>query len=127
MLVPILIVAAVVACAIIGPRTTAQTSTTPLARPILVVQSAPGGVQVYVDDELLGTTSPEGRLKISTLKPGKHTLRVSLGGASYGEGQFSLVAGKSTTKVVVLGAQSIAPSSTATVAFAQKAVPVSDI
>jgi len=84
----------------------AQTSATaPPAHPVLVVQSTPGGAQVYVDDELLGTTSPEGRLKISTLKPGKHTLRLLLDGRSYGEGQFTLVNGKTLTKAVTLTEQ----------------------
>jgi hypothetical protein len=50
-------------------RASAQTSTAaPPARQVLVIHSTPGGVQVYVDDELMGTTSHEGRLKISTLK-----------------------------------------------------------
>ena len=94
MRVAIFVIATVLACATVHAQAPAP------AHPILIIQSAPGGVQVYVDDELLGTTSPEGRLKVSTLKPGKHTLRVSLGSNSYGEGQFTLVAGKSLTKTV---------------------------
>ena len=87
----------------------AQTSATaPPAHPVLVVQSTPGGAQVYVDDELLGTTSPEGLLNISTLKPGKHMLRLSLGGNTYEQGQLTLVAGKSLTKKVTLPAQNTA-------------------
>jgi hypothetical protein len=91
----------------------AQTSTAPV-RPVLIIQSTPGGVQVYVDDELLGTTSPEGRLKISTLKPGKHTLRVSLGGNTYGQGEITLVAGKSLTKAVTLPEHNAAGNPAAT-------------
>jgi len=103
MRVPILVVASILACAMIGSRVDAQTPTpAPPAHPVLVVQSTPGGVQVYVDDELLGTTSPAGRLRISMLKPGKHTLRVALDGRSYGEGQITLVAGKSLTRTVTL-------------------------
>jgi hypothetical protein len=106
--IPVLIVALILACPTISPRADAQTSAMAPAHPVLVIQSTPGGVQVYVDDEFLGTTSPEGRLKISTLKPGRHTLRVSLGGISYGEGQFSLATGKSVTKTVRLTEDNVA-------------------
>jgi len=114
-------------------RASAQTSTA-AARPVLVIQSTPGGAQVYVDDEPLGTTSPEGRLRISTLKPGKHTLRLSLDGRSYGEGQFTLVAGKSLTKIVTLPEQANAlsqpqkaqPSPSAPAAQTQQSGPTLD-
>lgn len=46
------------------------------AKGTLVVQSTPGGAQVYVDDTLMGTTSAQGRLRL-LLKPGAHTLRLS--------------------------------------------------
>ena len=106
----------------------AQTSSTaPPARAVLLIQYTPGGAQVYVDDELLGTTGPEGRLRISTLKPGKHTLRLSLGGQSYGQGEINLVAGKSLTKAVTLEEQDNAPNPTAKPSLPQvAAVPVSD-
>jgi hypothetical protein len=48
-------------------RASVQTSTAS-GRPVLVVQSTPGGAQVCVDDELLGTTSPQGRLRIPVCK-----------------------------------------------------------
>jgi len=103
------LVAGLILCGTLSFTTDAQTSATaPAARPVLVIQSTPGGVQVYVDDELFGMTSPEGRLKISTLKPGKHTLRLSLDGRSYGEGQFTLVTGKTLTKAVTLTEQNAA-------------------
>jgi hypothetical protein len=40
----------------------------------------PGGAQVYVDDELMGTTSAQGRVKLSRLSPGQHRVRLSLAG-----------------------------------------------
>jgi hypothetical protein len=46
------------------------------AKGALIVQSTPGGAQVYGDDTLMGTTSPQGRLKL-LLKPGTYTLRLS--------------------------------------------------
>jgi hypothetical protein len=110
------LVAGLILCGTLSFTTDAQTTAAaPTARPVLVIQSTPGGAQVYVDDELLGTTSPEGRLRISTLKLGKHMLRLSLDGRSYGEGQFTLVAGKSLTKAITLTGQNAAatPASSA--------------
>jgi hypothetical protein len=49
-------------------------------QPTLVVTTTPGGAQVFVDDELIARTSADGRLKISSLAPGPHKLRVSLDG-----------------------------------------------
>ena len=46
----------------------------------LIVTATPGGAQVFVDDELIARTSPQGRLKISTIAAGRHTVRVSLEG-----------------------------------------------
>lgn len=37
--------------------------------PVLAVESTPGGVQVFVDDELIARTSAEGRLKIPPSPP----------------------------------------------------------
>jgi hypothetical protein len=108
------LVASLILCGTLCFTADAQTSpTAPAALPVLIIQSTPGGAQVYVDDEVIGTTSQQGRLRISTLKPGRHTLRVALGGTSYGEGQFTLVAGKSLTKVVTLGEQVSAASASA--------------
>lgn len=46
----------------------------------LVIESSPGGAHVYVDDEPMGTTSAEGRLKLTTLSPSQHRVRLSLDG-----------------------------------------------
>jgi len=69
----------------------------PLAAPELEVQSSPGGAQVYVDDSLVARTSAEGHLKISTLPPGDHRLRLSLEGYEDYVANFSLAEGKSVT------------------------------
>jgi hypothetical protein len=106
MRIPILIVALVIACATIYRSADAQTSTpAPPARPLLVIQSTPGGAQVYVDDEVIGTTSQQGRLKVSTLKPGKHTLRLSLSGYRDLQMLITLVAEQSLTKAITLKAR----------------------
>lgn len=47
----------------------------------LILQSQPGGAQVYLDDAFKGATSEqEGRLRIENLAPGSHQLRLSLQG-----------------------------------------------
>lgn len=80
------------------------------AKGILLVQSAPGGAKVYVDDEPMGTTSPAGRLKLP-LKPGKHSVRVSLAGFMDWERGATLEAGRivnvTAELVAVQGAQSL--------------------
>jgi serine/threonine-protein kinase len=45
--------------------------------PILLIEATPGDARVYIDDETAGTTSPEGRLKITTLSPGAHRVRLA--------------------------------------------------
>ena len=48
--------------------------------PTLILNAKPGGVQVFIDDELIARTNLEGHLKLSGIAPGRHTLRVSLEG-----------------------------------------------
>jgi PEGA domain len=69
----------------------------PAAPPTLEVVSIPGGAQVYVDDSLMARTSPQGLLRISTLPPGDHRLRVSLDGYDDFESKVSLGEGKTET------------------------------
>jgi hypothetical protein len=44
------------------------------------ISVTPGDAEVYVDDERQGKTSPEGRLRITTLAPGQHRIRIALDG-----------------------------------------------
>jgi len=76
----------------------------PPAPPTLEVVSAPGGAQVYVDDTLMARTSAEGHLRISTLPPGDHRLRLSLEGYDDYEAKVSLAEGKTETVVAILNA-----------------------
>lgn len=75
---------------------------------VLIIQSTPGGAQVYVDDELRGTTSQQGRLRVSTLKLGKHVLQVSLSGYDDWQGDAALRPGQSLTKLVTLNQKAAA-------------------
>jgi hypothetical protein len=62
------------------------------APPALLIESSPGGAQVFVDDELVARTSPEGRLRIR-LAPGQHRVRLSLEGYRDNEQNIQLLAG----------------------------------
>jgi hypothetical protein len=79
-----------------GPTTTRPKPTPPpvASPPVLMVEVTPGGAQVYVDDEPVGTTSQSGRLKLSQLQPGAHTVRVSHAGYSDLEQSVNLAAGE---------------------------------
>jgi hypothetical protein len=96
---------------------------------VLIIQSAPGGTQVYVDDEPRGTTSQEGRLKISTLKPGKHLLRLSLSGYENWQGDILLKQGQPLTQSITLSQkaaagnpQTVEPSLDETLTFIEQTV-----
>ena len=46
--------------------------------PALEITSAPPGAEVFVDDESVGRTDPEtGRLRLTTLRPGRHRVRLA--------------------------------------------------
>lgn len=58
----------------------APPSVAPAGSAGLLIVSTPGLGEVYVDDEPMGTASSEGRLKLTRLAPGTHTVRIALGG-----------------------------------------------
>ncbi|MBZ5515968.1 MAG: trypsin-like peptidase domain-containing protein [Acidobacteriia bacterium] len=64
------------------------------AEAVLLIESSPGGVQVYLDDESFGTASEQGRLKIPRLKAGGHLLRLSLAGHQDFEQKITLEGGE---------------------------------
>jgi WD40 repeat protein len=63
------------------------------AYPVLIIDEASPGVQVFVDDQLTALTDSRGQLKISTLAPGQHRLRLTLNGYQDYEQNIDLVAG----------------------------------
>ena len=72
--------------------------------PVLMVESTPPGAEVYIDEERVGKTGPEGKLKVSTLIAGEHRLRVSLDGyRDYARG-LDLPVGQATVVALVLEA-----------------------
>lgn len=78
--------------------------------PVLAIHSTPGHAQVYIDDVPIGTTSPEGLLKLPTLSPGDHKVRLALQGFNDYEVVAKLVPGETTT----LEAKLVAAPSVAT-------------
>jgi hypothetical protein len=86
--------------------------------PVLLIEATPGGAQAYVDDEPVGTTSSEGRLKLTRLAPGEHKVRLSLAGYRSYEQSVELSAGQTTTVAASLEAaqtQVVPPSEPARV------------
>jgi hypothetical protein len=68
----------------------------------MVIKTTPGESQVYLNDELKGTTSREGELRLSDLQPGSYTLRVSLWGYQSYEKPMTVKAGEEQTIYVTL-------------------------
>ncbi len=65
--------------------------------PVLLIDAQPGNTQVYVDDEPMGTTSSEGRLKLSRLSAGSHHVRLSRTRYQEYEQDVTLQAGQTAT------------------------------
>jgi hypothetical protein len=84
-----------------SPVGTPRTGPAP-SPPVLVIQSNPGQSQVYIDDEPVGSTSQEGRLKMTRLPAGDHTVRISLSGYQDHEETVSLAPGETTTVAATL-------------------------
>lgn len=92
--------------------------------PVLVIQSSPGNAQVFVDDELIARTSPEGRLKISTLSAGEHRVRISMEGYRDYERSLTFMPGRTETLPASLetaSPQPIGPASPAPAASGEAA------
>ncbi len=80
--------------------------------PVLLIEATPGGAQVYVDDEPIGTTSQAGRLRLSQLSAGMHTVRLSLAGYNDFEQNVELMAGETTRVATTLERFQPAPAPT---------------
>jgi hypothetical protein len=101
-------------------KTKPVTTEPPAAPPLLMIEATPGGASVYVDDEPVGTTSSEGRLKLSTLSPGAHQVRLASQGFQDHEETVQLTPGETTRVATNLVAAATAPVQ----APAQPAAPV---
>jgi hypothetical protein len=65
-------------------------------------QTTPGEAQIYLNDEPKGITSPEGDLRLPSLKPGTYNARVSVLGYESWEKSLTVVAGELQTVYVTL-------------------------
>ncbi len=70
----------------------------------LQIEAQPGGAEFYIDDEFRGSTSGEGRIKVSDLAPGEHRLRLSKKDFEEWKRTLTLEAGESRTIEVQLAA-----------------------
>ena len=80
----------------VAPTNPPPANPTITSPPTLVIESNPGQSQVYVDDEPVGSTSQQGRLKLTRFGAGTHTVRVSLNGYQDFEQSITLSAGSET-------------------------------
>ncbi len=91
----------------LAPRTSNTPTPTPrpnppASPPTLLIDSSPGQTQVYVDDAPVGSTSQEGRLRLTDLSPGQHSVRVTLQGYQDYQETIVLSAGGVTTVAATL-------------------------
>jgi len=96
----------------LSPESSRPVRTTPSATspPVLIVQSSPGASQVYIDDEPVGSTSHEGRLKLTRFPAGDHQVRVALSGYQDFEKAVTLTEGQTTTLAATLQVVPPAPA-----------------
>jgi hypothetical protein len=78
----------------------AAVSFAPSAGVALIVSSALGGVEVYVDDVRQGKTNSDGLLKVPDLTPGQRKLRISRDGYEDFESVVDVKPGGTTTQVI---------------------------
>ena len=91
----------------LAPRTATAPANTPRTAPsgsppVLVIESSPGQSQVYIDDEPVGSTSQQGRLRLTRLTAGDHRVRLSLSGYEDHEESVTLTGGSVTTLAATL-------------------------
>jgi hypothetical protein len=92
-----------------APKAPPRTTSTKSPPTVLMIQSTPGESQVYVDDEPMGSTSREGRLRLTHVAPGGHNVRISLGGYQDHEQDVTVTEGETTTVIATLQPPSAPP------------------
>ena len=90
----------------------AETPPPPPPSGTLKIHSQPPEAQVYVDDELKGSTDSSGDLRLSGMAPGTYALRVSLAGYKSWENPITVNAGEVENTFVNLEKQNLAPAVT---------------
>jgi hypothetical protein len=74
-----------------------STGVASMAVPMLVIQEAQPGAQVFVDDQFSASVDSEGQAKISSLIPGQHSVRLTLNGYKDYNQRVDLVAGQTSS------------------------------
>jgi WD40 repeat protein len=77
------------------PSGAAGPGLTPVPPPALVIEGAPPGAQIFVDEQLTATSS-NGETEVSTFPPGPHRLRVTANGYQDYEKGFDLKEGQTS-------------------------------
>ncbi len=99
----------------LAPRASSLPARTPHATPspgsttVLMIQSHPGECQVYVDDVPVGTTSLQGKLRLTRIGPGNHRVRLALAGYQDSEQAVTVTVGQTTTVAADLQAAAAPP------------------
>jgi WD40 repeat protein len=65
--------------------------------PALVIEGAPAGAQIFVDDQLTASIGSNGQAKISTVAPGQHRLHLKFNGYGDYEQSVNLRPGQTST------------------------------
>jgi WD40 repeat protein len=69
---------------------------TEIVPPALVIEGAPPGAKIFVDERLTASTGSDGQAEISTLSPGQHRLRVTVNGYQDYEKGIDLLSGQTS-------------------------------
>jgi WD40 repeat protein len=79
-----------------------QTNTAPM--PALVIEQAPAGAQVFIDDRLATSTNSAGQAIISNAAPGQHRVRITVAGYRDYEREVDVEAGRTSELIAKLEA-----------------------
>jgi WD40 repeat protein len=91
--------------------------------PALVIQGAPPGAQIFVDEHLMSATNAQGQASISALATGQHHLRLTLEGYSDYDQGIEIREDQTSTVVARLEAFAIPASNVSAMAPLAAAIP----
>ena len=97
---------------IIALEKASKSGETKAATGTLRIQSQPGGVQVYINDEPKGTTGQGGELRLPGMAPGPYRLRLELTGYKTWANPITITAGETFAAFVIMEKQDLTPAVT---------------
>jgi PEGA domain-containing protein len=112
-----------------------ETTTPAQTKGSMAVQTQPGEAQVYLNDEMRGMSSPQGKLRLSELSPGTYQVRVSLIGYESWQQSVTVEAGQTASVYAALTPKSSVTttqttptiSSNTTTTYNVSAIPLPDV